>query len=155
MSDGEILSVLRKNLDQVRGIVGVNNHQGSAITADERIMRLVLGELSARGLFFLDSMTTSDSVAGRLSREIKLDYLERNVFLDNDSSEKAIRTAFDHGLSVARRTGSVVMIGHVWSADLAAVLSDLYPSLLENGFEFSYLEDLLPSVTAGKHGGQD
>lgn len=143
MGEAEALEVLRKNLEQIPGLRGVNNHQGSAVTADERLMRVVLAELSNRDLVFLDSLTTADSAVERLSQELELPYLERNVFLDNDSHKEAILSAIQAGLEHADRTGRAVLIGHVWSAELAEALIEMYPFIVEEGYDFSYVPELL------------
>ena len=42
------------------------------------------------------------------------------------------------GLAIANKNGSVIMIGHVWSADfLPSLLKDVYPKLKEKGYTFS------------------
>jgi hypothetical protein len=35
------------------------------------------------------------------------------------------------------------MIGHVWSAELAQTLSDLYPQLVEQGFSLSTISRIM------------
>ncbi len=146
MDESAALEVLRKNLEQVPGIKGVNNHQGSAVTADERLMRLVLTEIAERDLFFLDSLTTADSAVRRISAELDIPYLERNVFLDNDSHKDAILSAIRSGLEHADRTGRAVLIGHVWSAELAEALIEMYPFIVESGYDFTYVPELIAAT---------
>ncbi|MEP2544310.1 MAG: divergent polysaccharide deacetylase family protein [Alphaproteobacteria bacterium] len=67
--EAELLANLRWNLDQMTGYQGINNHMGSRFTRDLAGMRLVMGELKARGLFFLDSLTSRDSVGAKTARE--------------------------------------------------------------------------------------
>ncbi len=103
MSDAEILRVLDENLAQVPGVQGLNNHKGSLATADERVMRLVLGRLRERNLFFLDSRTTAETRSGSAAKAVDFTrILERTVFLDNEADRAAIREAFEGGLEQAR-----------------------------------------------------
>ena len=50
MSDEAIRYMLKESLEQIPQAVGINNHQGSRATTDARVMRVVMNELSHRGL---------------------------------------------------------------------------------------------------------
>ena len=100
-------------LGVVAGARGMNNHMGSRATADQAAMRAVMAVLRARGLYFLDSRTTSDSVAERVAREEGIPALRRDVFLDVVSEPDAIRRALEQAVARARAQGSAVAIGHV------------------------------------------
>ena len=62
MGDEELRLHTVEALRAVDGAVGVNNHMGSALSADPRAMRAVLGVLARRKLFFLDSRTSAESM---------------------------------------------------------------------------------------------
>ena len=53
--DKKILRYLDAALLSVPHVEGVNNHQGSEATSNERVMRAVLKHLKEKGLFFIDS----------------------------------------------------------------------------------------------------
>ena len=142
-SDAQLRDLTRVNLATVPGAVGVNNHMGSKATADTRVMTSVIQELKARSLFFLDSRTNAESVVAAVAGESQLPFLERHVFLDNEQTRDYILDALDQGMNIARRNGYAVMIGHVWTHELAEVLQEFYPAILEDGFEFTTLESLL------------
>ena len=76
------------------GAVGVNNHMGSAATADPRVMRAVARVLARRGLFFVDSRTTTATVAERVVREEGVLSVSRRVFLDDVATDDAVERAF-------------------------------------------------------------
>lgn len=63
MSDEAIRYMLKESLEQIPQAVGINNHQGSRATTDARVMRVVMNELSHRGLFFFDSRTNTTTAA--------------------------------------------------------------------------------------------
>ena len=46
------------------------------------------------------------------------------------------------GLEIADKKGYVIMIGHVWCKDLAKILSDMYPNLKAQGYNFLSLQEL-------------
>ncbi|HMB52604.1 MAG TPA: divergent polysaccharide deacetylase family protein [Thermoanaerobaculia bacterium] len=145
MSEAELRATVRRALAAVPGAVGVNNHMGSVLTADERAMRWVVGEIAPRGLFFLDSRTTADSVGYGLAQGMGVPAAERDVFLDGDLRPEAIRGQFRRLLEEARREGSAVGIGHPHSATLA-VLEEEVPAAVEAGYEFVVVSALLDRV---------
>lgn len=128
---------LKRRLDwalgRFPGYVGVSNHMGSRFTVWSKGMGLVLAELKARDLLFLDSLTAGGSVGYRLSRKIGLAYAVRDVFLDNDVAEGAIRNQLFELESVARRRGYAIGIGHPYDAT-TDVLAKWLPEARKNGF---------------------
>lgn len=133
------LSALRA----VPGAVGVNNHMGSGLSADERSMKTILMVLAGRGLFFLDSRTSAQSVGYQTAIRTGVPAAERQVFLDSDTQPGAIRAQFQRLLGLARTRGAAVAIGHPHPETLA-VLAEEVPKAKALGYEFvpvSYLLD--------------
>lgn len=112
MSDVQIAETVLGDLAQVPGAIGINNHMGSRGTADERVMRAVLGVAQAKGLIFVDSVTTSRSVGARLAGEMRVKAASRAVFLDNENEAAAIRAQLRRLITLAGSRGEVVAIGH-------------------------------------------
>jgi polysaccharide deacetylase 2 family uncharacterized protein YibQ len=130
-------------LQAVPGAAGVNNHMGSGLSADEPSMTTILGVLSARGLFFLDSRTSAQSVGYRVATRLGLPAAERQVFLDPDPAPEAIRAQFHRLLGLARTRGAAVAIGHP-HPETIAILKEEIPKALALGYELvpvSYLLD--------------
>ncbi len=63
MGEADVRQAVRKALDSVPHVKGVNNHMGSRITPDLKRMTWILEEVKARRCFFVDSRTEKDSVA--------------------------------------------------------------------------------------------
>jgi hypothetical protein len=59
----ELMQRLNWGLARFDGFVGINNHMGSRFTASPEGMALVMGELKARGLLFLDDRRQGGRVA--------------------------------------------------------------------------------------------
>jgi polysaccharide deacetylase 2 family uncharacterized protein YibQ len=137
MAPEEIRAIIEKNLQEIGPVAGLNNHQGSKITMDERAMETVLALCRERGIYFLDSRTTADTAAPGAAKRLGIQIGERDVFLDNIQEKASMIRYVEEGASKAERKGSAVMIGHTWSPELAAVLEDLYPRLMAEGFSFS------------------
>ena len=114
---------------------GLNNHMGSLMTANETAMATLMPELQRRHLFFVDSRTTPKTVAAASAQRIALASLSRDLFLDHDTSPEAVAAAFQRGLEIARREGSVVMIGHPHASTLAVLEREL-PKLAAQGIDW-------------------
>jgi polysaccharide deacetylase 2 family uncharacterized protein YibQ len=118
-------------LDRVPAAVGVNNHMGSALTAEREAMAAVMPALRGRGLFFLDSLTTNVSVAGAAAAAAGVPWLERSVFLDNEPTPEAIREQLRRAAERSRLAPTVA-IGHPSQA-LVDVLKEELPRLHASG----------------------
>ena len=66
---GEVKSRLVWALNRIPSHVGINNHMGSRYTSHEKGMQLVMAELRKRGLLFLDSRTSGESVGAKLAKK--------------------------------------------------------------------------------------
>lgn len=141
MSAEQIRNLLTKNLDSLGIKIGLNNHEGSLITADSNAMKVVMEICKERGMFFLDSRTNSQSVCKSVANEYGVKLYERNTFLDNTPNQADMIAMFKSGIEVAKKNGSVIMIGHVWSGkNLADVLQKMYDEYYPQGFIFGELK---------------
>lgn len=107
-------------LTRVPTAVGINNHMGSALTADASAMQALMPVLADRNLFWLDSRTTADTQGETAAREAGVPVLGRHVFLDNEVSEEAISRELQRAAELSLEQ-PVVAIGHP-SVELHAVL---------------------------------
>ena len=139
----EIRRRMEWGLDRFTGYVGVNNHMGSRFTADGAGMQVVMQEIKKRGLLFLDSVTTDVSAAPDAAHKAGIPFAQRQVFLDNEQSQEAIRDQLAKTEAIARKHGQAIAIGHPHDATLAALAAWL-PGLQAKGF------DLVPLTTLVK-----
>ncbi|MBI3594993.1 MAG: divergent polysaccharide deacetylase family protein [Nitrospirae bacterium] len=112
MNPDEIIRQVRLDLQAIPDAQGVNNHMGSKITSDESKMRIILNEIKTRNLYFVDSRTTSSSIAYSLAEKMGIRAAERQVFLDDIDREKEIGQALEHLVHLAHQNGSAIAIGH-------------------------------------------
>ncbi|MCL2802114.1 MAG: divergent polysaccharide deacetylase family protein [Treponema sp.] len=145
MSADEIRRILARNLAEVGPVTGMNNHQGSKITMDREIMQVILNFCMENNIYFLDSRTTSESVVSSVARQMNFKVAERNVFIDNEQNKNAMLRYISSGLTRARNDGSVIMIGHTWSPDLAPLLAEQYPILAAQGYTIRTAFDIIKS----------
>ncbi|MDR2053003.1 MAG: divergent polysaccharide deacetylase family protein [Treponema sp.] len=143
MDSAEIRRIIGRNIDEIGPVAGINNHQGSKITMDEKAMETILALCRERGIHFLDSRTTADTAAPEAARLLGMKIGERDVFLDNVQEKAAMVDSLEAGLVRAESRGAAVMIGHTWSPELASVLTELYPGLIGRGYAFSTASRLI------------
>ena len=117
---------------------------GSRATADEALMRTVLGFLKREGKFFVDSRTTADTVGPRLAADTRgafspaRSFRRRRARLDAD-----IAAAFSKGIAEARARGQAVLIGHVQNRGVADILRAEERDLFAQGVRLARLADVL------------
>ncbi|WP_029008200.1 divergent polysaccharide deacetylase family protein [Azospirillum halopraeferens] len=129
----EIVQRLDRALAAFGGYVGVNNHMGSRFTANRAGMAPVLAELHRRGLLWLDSRTTPDTVGPDIARGLGMPSAGRDVFLDNTRTVEAVQAQLARTEAIARSTGTAIAIGHPHDATLAA-LAGWIPEMRRRGF---------------------
>ena len=137
MGRDEIRAIINKNLNEVGPVAGINNHEGSRITMDDEAMETILAVCRERGILFCDSRTTAETAAPRVARRLGITIGERDVFLDNVQERGSMIGYINTGMQRAGQNGSAIMIGHVWSPELAPLLSEMFPDLTKRGYSFS------------------
>lgn len=128
-----IRRTIRKSLEEVPGAAGVNNHMGSRTTSDKRVMEDVLEEIRKRGLYFVDSRTTAETVAYDTAQRMGIPSGERDVFLDTSLDKEAIRRSLWETARTAERKGFAVGIGHCHK-NMIEVLEEELTRLEREGF---------------------
>ena len=142
MGPDEIRRATESALDAVPGAVGLNNHMGSAVVTDVPSMNAVLDVLSSRGLFFLDSRTTAETVGYTLARRKGVPTAERQVFLDTHKERAFIAEQFQRLMQVAEARGAAVAIAHPYPETMEILAAEV-PNAKARGFEFVTVGRLL------------
>lgn len=130
MTQDQLISQLNKNLDAVPFITGVNNHMGSKMTANSAQMYQILSVLEKRGLFFIDSVTTPESLSKPSARLLQIPFAQRDVFLDHIEDADFIRKQIELLIRIAERYGKATGIAHPHQVTYE-VFRDMLPGLQE------------------------
>ena len=142
MSKNKIRRLLAQSIKSVPCIKGVSNHMGSKATEDKELMRIIFHELKKRRLYFLDSVVTDKSICEKVAGEIRLKFIQRDVFLDNKQERRYIKHQLNELVEAAQRDGLAVGIGHDKKITLE-VLEEEMPKIEKKGFVFVFLSDLV------------
>ena len=106
-------------------VKGANNHMGSKATSDKKTMLTLMTYLKKRNMFFVDSLTTSDSVVKEVAEVLEMDYLARNIFIDNQTKPEYIKEQLEKACRIAQRNGVAIAICHVRENTVNVLESDL------------------------------
>lgn len=142
MSDNEIRAMVNELTESVPHIIGVNNHQGSKATSNQRVMKAVLNELAGKGLFFIDSKTLGSSIAYDTAKSVGVRTGENKIFLDNSSDVDEIKKQLRQAGNIALKNGSAIAIGHA-RVNTAKAIKELVPELEAKGIQLVFASEIL------------
>jgi len=142
MSEEEIREAVRRCILDFPYAIGVNNHMGSKITEDRKIMKIILEEIKGCNLFFIDSMTSKNSIAYEVAQEMEIKTAVRSVFLDNENDMEYIKEQMLEVQKIALEKGEVIAIGHD-RINTFYVLKRMIPELIRAGIEIVPVSELV------------
>jgi uncharacterized protein len=145
MTPDQLHDQFMKDVASVPHIVGINNHMGSAFTEDEPKMTLVLGWVKEKGLFFLDSRTSTKSIVPKAAKKVGVACRINETFLDNSDTVEGIETQLDEVLKLALKRHQTIAIGHYRRKHLVEALAKKIPEFQAQGVTFVGLPALYTS----------
>ncbi|MCR8642455.1 divergent polysaccharide deacetylase family protein [Paenibacillus sp. N1-5-1-14] len=150
LSDDEVRKRINLAIDEVPHAVGINNHMGSKITGDARIMRIILEECKKRNLFFIDSHTNYRSIVCQTAKEVGVRCLENQVFLDDVHTTGHVLKQMNEIAKRLETSSTCIAIGHVGVGGniTANVLKTKLPELAQQHHFAKISELLAPAETA-------
>jgi polysaccharide deacetylase 2 family uncharacterized protein YibQ len=136
-SDADNLDSLRWQMGRFVGYAGIVNHLGGKFTADARALTPALGEIAARGLFYVDDGSSPRSLARDVAPTLGLAAAAADVVVDADAAPAAIDAALTRLEALARARGAAIGVASAlpssldriapWSAGLEARGVELVP----------------------------
>jgi len=139
----EVTALVGQFLENVPGVRGINNHQGSQATSDPELMDELMPVLRDRSLFYVDSRTTAATVAFDTAQSFGVRSASRNVpFLDDVADVGAVRKQLELALRGTREKGEAIAIGHPHPATLQA-LREILPRAQAQGIRLVFVSELV------------
>jgi polysaccharide deacetylase 2 family uncharacterized protein YibQ len=138
----EIQNRIHNPLTDMPQIIGINNHMGSKVTCNKVIMTAVVRQAKKENVFYIDSMTNSNSVGWKVATELGVPTAKNNAFLDNHINVRAIKRELINVAKIASEEGEAIAIGHPHQSTLKAI-QEMIPVLESQGFEFVYVSELV------------
>jgi polysaccharide deacetylase 2 family uncharacterized protein YibQ len=143
MSRADVSRLVSEFLNEVPGVIGVNNHQGSASTADKKLMAELMPVLKEHKLFYVDSRTSAATVAYDTAQRFGVRAAFRNVpFLDDVEDVSAIRKQIEIAIARAARKKDAIAIGHAHPSTLEA-LKETLPQAKSHGVKLVFASELV------------
>lgn len=142
MDEAAITGIIDRDLANVTGARGVSNHMGSKGTEDVRTMSVIFRELKRKGMFFMDSVVSPDSVCLDLAHKMHIGFARRDIFIDNQSEPDYIKGQIYKLKTRARVYGQAIGIGHDRKNTLE-VLKEVMPQLEKEGYRFVFVSELI------------
>ncbi|KEF30510.1 Putative divergent polysaccharide deacetylase [Marinobacter nitratireducens] len=112
MGRTDTIQTLRRALQSIPHVTGVNNHMGSLLTQRFEPMEWVMSELYNYPLYFVDSRTIASSIAADVAQAYQIPTMTRDVFLDHQQTEAFVDKQFRRLIKLARENGTAIAIGH-------------------------------------------
>lgn len=135
-SERQIIRRMEGYLRNLPLVSGANNHMGSLATTDRDVMKTVLEFLKERELYFIDSRTSSLSVAYDLAQSMLLPSAKRDMFLDMpDTSEETLRQKVEELEGMYRSNRNVIAITHCFDRQRLEMLNLFIEEAERIGYE--------------------
>jgi hypothetical protein len=112
MNEATLKRTLIASFQKIHHMVGLNNHMGSVLTTDPKAMKWVMETISQYPFYFVDSRTSSKSVAANMASEFNIPNLSRDIFLDHVQDREFIQAQFFKLIALAQKNGTAIAIGH-------------------------------------------
>jgi len=125
MTPDALIDQFNADLKSVPYISGVNNHMGSEITAHSEQMYQIFSILKKRGLFFIDSRTTSDSMGSSSARLFQVPFAQRDVFIDHIQEADFIKKQIRCLVNIAYEKGQAIGIAHPYQLTYDLLFEEL------------------------------
>ncbi|MFC1734778.1 divergent polysaccharide deacetylase family protein [Candidatus Hydrogenedentota bacterium] len=142
MTEEDISRVLVEDMMTVPFAKGINNHTGSAMTESRANMEVFIECLAELGMYFVDSRTSTKSVA----YDVALDYgimAGHNLhFVDSMYSQKSPREEFMVLLSRTKKNGRGIGVMHPKAGSVNALV-ELLPEFQRRGIRLVTVSEIV------------
>ena len=143
MSEENFIHVLEESINSIPYVSGFNNHMGSLLTKSQLLMKRLMRKVASKSnLFFVDSKTTSKSVALNMARAEGLRSIPRDIFIDHVMTEEFIYGQLKKLISKAKENGTALAIAHPKKLTLS-ILEKWLPELKEKGIQLVSVSKLI------------
>jgi len=140
--EDRIIRVMEENISEIPYAKGINNHMGSKFTSCQIKIFQALRYAKDSKLFFVDSLTSSNSKGYITAMSLKMAAAHRNIFIDNRVDESAILYQLLKLKRHAIRYGTAVGIGHPFP-ETASAIKTFYHKFLGSGASLVHISEVI------------
>ncbi len=143
MTHRQFVDQLKSDIHSVPHIKGINNHMGSLLTQHPGHMDWLMAALADEGdLYFIDSRTTTKSVASYFARLHQVPHMDRDIFLDPDGRPETIRREFKRFIHTVNQQGRAIAIAHPYPLTIQFIKQHMH-ELAEQGIKLVPVSELI------------
>ncbi len=136
LSESEVCRRMERFINQLPDCIGVNNHMGSLATTYEPTMQAVMQTLRKHEFLFVDSRTSSGSLAYKIAQKNLVPALKRDIFLDEPNiSQSTMDKKLSECLTMAQTKPFIIAIMHCHTAEHLNYLNNFIAKAKNAGFE--------------------
>lgn len=125
MGEQAVRAIILQDLAKIPYVQGINNHMGSRLTSMIEPMTWVMQVCREKSLFFVDSKTSSKSLAATVAKQYGLAWGTRDIFLDDSVKPEAMKKSWKKLALCVRRKKRCIVIAHPHKQTLALLESKL------------------------------
>ena len=111
-SDKKIIARVKEIKRLFPNVKYINNHTGSIFCQNYKKSKVLFKALLDNKINFIDSRTTQKSQFRKIAKEFGVRYLHNNHFIDNKVNINYILKEIKRGVSLAKKRGYAIIIGH-------------------------------------------
>ncbi len=137
-----VFSTLDGDLSTVPHAGGINNHQGGRGCNDYQLMYYMCEWAKQRGLFVVDSDSSTHSQVTKAARDLGFPRRCNQVFIDHHNEPDTIREAMRRLAKIARQGGTAIGICHFHRPNTPSVVGEMIRTLRTEGINFAFVEDI-------------
>ncbi|MDQ6993974.1 MAG: divergent polysaccharide deacetylase family protein [Mariprofundaceae bacterium] len=112
MDETTVRKMMLADLARIPYIEGINNHMGSRLTSMIEPMTWVMQVCREKKLFFVDSKTSSKSLAATVAKQYGLSWGSRSIFLDDSVKLDALEKSWKKIERCVQRQQHCIVIAH-------------------------------------------
>ena len=142
MDKQEVQTILQKDLAQIPHVRGVNNHMGSKATEDAKVMQALMEVLKSKGLFYIDSHTSSHTVGPQMARQAGIAFGSNYRFIDQENGLESIKKTIRQAMTKARKEGKAIAIGHPRPLTAQAI-REMIPEIEKAGIKLVFASEVV------------
>ena len=135
-------------MSRFTGYAGVANFLGGKLTVDAKALTPVLHEIAARGLYYVDDGTSSQSLAMTLASGQALAAARADIVLDSTAEPEAIEAALARLEAIARDKGVAIGVASALPPSIT-IIGSFDRALEARGIALVPLSAAMPSQQPG------
>ncbi len=122
IATGKNLESLHWSMARMTNYVGIMNYLGAKLQSDKTTLGPVLGEISKRGLLYLDDGSTFSSHSEAVAKAVSMPYARGSIVVDDAKNAKAITDNLLALEKLARRNGKAIGIASAFPRSVSQIV---------------------------------